>query len=83
MGARCHPRWIETLLEENSRAGDVIVFTDGSVVRGKKSGWGYTARVDGKTVSEDSAKRGEGTKSALRGDLRRKIISVHAWVYDF
>ena len=55
MGARCHPRLIETLIEENSRAGDVIVFTDGSVVRGKKSGWAYTARVDGKTVSEDSA----------------------------
>ena len=46
---------VETLIEENSRAGDVIVFTDGSVVRGKKSGWAYTARVDGKTVSEDSA----------------------------
>ena len=55
MGARCHPRLIETLIEENSRAGDVIVFTDGSVVRGKKSGWAYTARVDGKTVSEDLA----------------------------
>ena len=46
---------VETLIEENSRAGDVIVFTDGSVVRGKKSGWAYTARVDGKTVSEDLA----------------------------
>ena len=55
MGARYHPRWIETLIEENSRAGDVIVFTDGSVVIGKKSGGAYTARVDGKTVSEDSA----------------------------
>ena len=46
---------VETLIEENSRAGYVIVFTDGSVVRGKKFGWAYTARVDGKTVSEDSA----------------------------
>ena len=25
------------------------------MVRGKKSGWAYTARIDGKTVSEDSA----------------------------
>ena len=46
---------VETLIEENSRAGYVIVFTDGSVVRGKKFGWAYTARVDGKSVSEDSA----------------------------
>ena len=32
----------------------MIVFTDGSVIRGKKSGWAYTARVDGITVSENS-----------------------------
>ena len=45
---------IETLIEENSQPGDVIIFTDGSVVRDQKSGWAYSARVDGKTVSEDS-----------------------------
>ena len=39
---------------QNSQPGDVIIFTDGSVVRDQKSGWAYSARVDGKTVSEDS-----------------------------
>ena len=45
---------VETLIEENSQPGDVIIFTDGSVVRDRKSGWAYSARVNGKTVSEDS-----------------------------
>ena len=31
------------------------MITDGSVIRGKKSGWAYTARVDGIKVSENSA----------------------------
>ena len=45
---------VETIIEENSRPGDVIIFTDGSVVREQKSGWAYSARVDGQIVSEDS-----------------------------
>ena len=45
---------VETIIEENSRPGDVIIFTDGSVVRDQQSGWAYTARVDGHIVSEDS-----------------------------
>ena len=45
---------VETIIEENSRPGDVIIFTDGSVVRDQKSGWAYSARVDGQIVSEDS-----------------------------
>ena len=32
----------------------MIVFTDGSVKRGEKSGWAFTARVNGSTVSEGS-----------------------------
>ena len=32
----------------------VVVFTDGSVLRGVKSGWGFSARVDdGVVVAED------------------------------
>ena len=45
---------IETLIEENSRRGDAIIFTDGSVKRGVKSGWAFSARVDGVVVGEDS-----------------------------
>ena len=45
---------VESIIEENSKPRDTIVFTDGSVQRGKKSGWAYTARIDGKTVSENA-----------------------------
>ena len=46
---------VETLIEENSREDDVIIFTDGSVTRDKQSGWAYSARVNGRIVSENSS----------------------------
>ena len=39
---------------EASGPEDVIVFTEGSVKREEKSGWAFTARVNGITVSEGS-----------------------------
>ena len=45
---------VEAIISENCRAGDYIVFTDGSVKRGVRSGWGYTIRVDDATEHEDS-----------------------------
>ena len=45
---------IETLISEISDADDAVIFTDGSVKRGVKSGWAYSVRVDGQTVAEDS-----------------------------
>ena len=44
----------EAIIDEVSGPKDVIVFTDGSVKRDEKSGWAYTARVNGITVSEGS-----------------------------
>jgi len=38
---------------ENSRPGDLVVYTDGSVQRGVRSGWGFTARSNGSIVRED------------------------------
>ena len=45
---------IEATICEVSGPEDMIVFTDGSVKRGEKSGWAFTARVNGSTVSEGS-----------------------------
>ena len=45
---------IRALIEENSRPGDVVIYTDGSVQRGTKSGWGYSARSNGSIIQEDS-----------------------------
>ena len=43
---------IETIIEEKTRPGDAVIFTDGSVSRGQRSGWAFSARVDGRVVGE-------------------------------
>ena len=45
---------IEAIISEISGPEDAIVFTDGSVKRGEKSGWAFTARVNGSTTGEGS-----------------------------
>lgn len=54
---------IQTLIEENCREDEIIIFTDGSVQRGIKSGWGYTAARRGMTVREASGATGLTTSS--------------------
>ena len=45
---------VESLIADNSQAGDAVIFTDGSVVRGSKSGLAFTAWVDGVALAEGS-----------------------------
>ena len=45
---------IESVISEISEADDAVIFSDGSVKRGVKSGWAYSVRVDGRIVAEDS-----------------------------
>ena len=54
---------ILTLVEEHSKPGVVVVFTDGSVLRGVKSGWDFSARGDGVIVAEDSDAFAQTTSS--------------------
>ena len=56
---------VETLINENSSENDAVVFTDGSVKRGEKSGWGYTVRVNGMVVAEGSGAVEMTTSSML------------------
>ena len=35
---------IQQLIQENSHPGDVIIYTDGSVLRGRRSAWGFLAK---------------------------------------
>jgi len=43
---------IQTLIEEHCREDELIVYTDGSVQRGTKSGWAFTASRQGVTKLE-------------------------------
>ena len=45
---------IDSLIEENGLRDHLTVFTDGSVKRRVRSGWGYTASLHGEIVKEDS-----------------------------
>ncbi|XP_076448042.1 cadherin-23-like isoform X2 [Babylonia areolata] len=45
---------VKLLIEENSKEDDIIIYTDGSVTK-DKSGWGFTAKQNGKTIWEENA----------------------------
>ena len=47
-------RAVEAIITEQSREGEAVIFTDGWVQRGIKSGWAYTIRVNGVIVAEGS-----------------------------
>ena len=47
-------RAVEAIIAKNCGEKDAVVFTDGSVQRGFKSGWAYTVRVRGISVAEGS-----------------------------
>ena len=44
---------VGTLIDENSKSGDVIIFTDSSFRRGDQTGWGFSARRNGCNIKED------------------------------
>ena len=69
---------VETIIEENSSPGDVIIFTDGSVVREQKSGWAYSARVRGQIVSEDS-RACSTTLSSMMTEINAVTLAL-TWV---
>ena len=56
---------VEELIKQHSSDNDAIVFTDGSVKRGEKSGWAYTVRVKGETIAEGSGAVEMTTSSML------------------
>ena len=60
---------IESVISEISDADDAVIFTDGSVKRGVKSGWAFSVRVDGQTVAEDSCEV-EITVSSMSKEIK-------------
>ena len=45
---------IRATIEEVSQPGDVIIYTDGSVQRGLRSGWAFSASANGQIMQEES-----------------------------
>ena len=69
---------VESLIADNSQAGDAVIFTDGSVVRGSKSGWAFTARVDGVVVAEKSDAT-DLTLSSMQTEINAITLAL-SWV---
>jgi ribonuclease HI len=64
---------IKQLIDDNAGDDDAVIYTDGSVLRGLKSGWGFSARVRGKIVAERSEAYGTTTSS-----MRMEVEAVTA-----
>ena len=71
-------RAVKTLIEENSHENDAVVFTDGSVKRGEKSGWGYTVRVNDLVLAEGSGAV-EITTSSMQMEIKA-ITDALRWL---
>jgi ribonuclease HI len=64
---------IKQLIEDNAGDDDAIVYTDGSVRRGVKSGWGFSARIRGRIVAEQS-----GAYMTTTSSMRMEVEAVTA-----
>ena len=71
---------ILTLVEKHGRLDAVVIFTDGPVKRGAKSGWAYSARVEGVVVAEDSDTIAQTTSSICMEV--RVITKALEWLRD-
>ena len=60
--------------------GDAVIFTDGSVNRGVKSGWAFSVRVEGETVKEQSGAT-PLTTSSMCMEIKAITEALH-WIKD-
>ena len=62
---------IQALINDNSRLGDLVVYTDGSVQRGVKSGWGFIITQDGKITHKAS-----GAVASTASSMKMEIVAI-------
>ena len=62
---------VQALISENASDHDVIIYTDGSVIRHVPSSWAFTAQVGGDVVKEDS-----GGFAVTTSSLTMEIMAV-------
>ena len=62
---------VQALIFENSSVGDVVIYTDGSVVQHTRSSWAFTAQVGGRTIKEDS-----GAVAVTTSSLTVEVMAV-------
>ena len=75
-------RWsVEAIIAEINNPGDAVVFTNGSVKKGVKSGWAYTVRVNGDVIAEGSGADGSQDKNWIIAVSSSKTASKSYYSY--
>ena len=69
---------VKVLIADNNQAVDTVIFTNDSVVRGSKSGWAFTARVDGVVEAEESDAT-DPTLSSMQTEINAITFAL-SWV---
>ena len=69
---------VKVLIADNNQAVDTVIFTNDSVVRGSKSGWAFTARVDGGVEAEESDAT-DPTLSSMQTEINAITFAL-SWV---
>ena len=68
---------IQHLIQDNSQPEDVVIYKDGSMVRGFKSGWGFLAEANGQIMTEESHAY-DMTTSSIRMEVEVVTASFHS-----
>ena len=69
---------VQALVEDTFQGNDIVIYTDGSVIRHVRSSWAYTARSGGRVVQEES-----GAFAVTTSSMTMEIMAVSralAWM---
>src|SRR5579871_565052 len=69
---------VQALVDENSQGNDIVIYTDGSVIRHVRSSWAYTARSAGEIVREASGAFAATTSSVAMETMA--VTKALAWM---
>ena len=69
---------IQQLIQDNAHPNDVIIYTDGSVSRGKRSAWGFLAKARGRRLVQESLAY-DTTTSSLRMEVEA-VTAAFRWL---
>ena len=71
---------IQQLIQDNACPGDVTIYTHGSVLRGRRSGWGFLAKANGRRLVQESLAY-DTTTSSLRMEVEA-VSAAFRWLVN-
>ena len=71
---------VQELIQSNTHHGDIVIYTDGSVVRNRRSGWGFIAKANGRVLKKESLAY-ETTTSSMRMEVEAVTAAFH-WLEE-